>query len=106
VLAQKRQAELCVFVGRYCKDHVLGHCTDHKKRYCCYGSSLERQVREGVAKQLRYGFGSARHPNCRGLPVRVLQQVDFAKLSLDVKLPEVTTPSSDKVIESVKGLNR
>ncbi|MCD8525503.1 MAG: conjugal transfer protein TraN [Gammaproteobacteria bacterium] len=80
-LGEKKEKGLTVYVGEYCSKKVFGVCTEHKKGYCAFQSTLARIVQtDGRQKQLGISFGSGKHPNCRGLTVEELQQVDFAEV--------------------------
>jgi len=78
-LGELRQQGLAVKVGGYCAHKTLFECTEHRESYCVFQSTLSRIVQtDGRQKQLGIGFGSAKHPNCRGLTAEELSQVDFA----------------------------
>lgn len=79
-LGEMKEKGLTVYVGEYCSHKtVFGACTEHKKSYCVFQSTLSRIVQtDGRQKQLGISFGSAKHPNCRGLTAEELSQVDFA----------------------------
>ena len=73
------------------KEKALGQCLVHEKFYCCYGSVLLRDVREGVLTQLHLGFGKKTHPHCRGISLSQLQRLDFTTLHLrEAVKPPVT----------------
>lgn len=86
-LAKARQQGLCIAVGSRCTKEVLGQCVQHEKFYCCYGSMLLREVREGAKTQLNLGFGKKHHPNCQGISVQALTHLDFKKMPLTIPTP-------------------
>lgn len=79
-LGLSKQNGLTVYLGEYCSHKtVFGVCTEHKKSYCVFQSKLARIMQtDGRQKQLGIGFGSAKHPNCRGLTAEELQKIDLA----------------------------
>ncbi|WP_343118844.1 conjugal transfer protein TraN, partial [Escherichia coli] len=61
-------------VGEFCSKKVLGVCLQKKRSYCQFDSKLAQIVQQqGRNGQLRIGFGSAKHPDCRGITVDELQ---------------------------------
>jgi hypothetical protein len=81
-LAQKRQKNLCIEVGTYCAQKVLGLCIRKKRKYCCFPSKLARIIQEQGRGQLGKGFGEAEHPDCSGLTIEELSRIDFSHLNL------------------------
>lgn len=103
----KDRMGLCHYVGTYCSQKALFVCTAKRKSYCCYMSKLSRILQEQGRAQLGLGWGSARHPECRGFSVEEFQrldlgQMDFREVYADfteaVKLPdEVATSAAIQV---------
>jgi hypothetical protein len=59
----------------------LGVCLEKKRSYCQFDSKLAQIVQQqGRNGQLRIGFGSAKHPDCRGITVDELQKIQFDRL--------------------------
>lgn len=79
-LAETRQKNLCVQVGTYCDEKVLGQCVRKKTSFCCYGTKLARLIQENGRKQLKLGWGTPEKPNCNGLSSEQLSKVDFSKI--------------------------
>jgi type-F conjugative transfer system mating-pair stabilization protein TraN len=82
VLKQKRNANLCHYVGTYCSKKVLSVCTQKKSTFCCFGSKLVKAFHEQGRAQINLGWGDAKEPVCRGFTVEELQKIDFSKLDL------------------------
>ena len=82
-LGAKRDLKSCVFVGGYCYSEKLGYCIEKRDAYCCFGSPLGRILQEQLRPQLGRGWGSPKAPDCRGLSVADLQQVDWNTVNLD-----------------------
>ncbi|MEA3240097.1 MAG: conjugal transfer protein TraN, partial [Pseudomonadota bacterium] len=65
----------------YCAKKVLHTCVLKKESYCCYKSPLSRIIMEQVRPQLG-GFGSKKHPNCGGLTLQELADVNWDVIDL------------------------
>lgn len=73
--------KLTVSVGEFCSKKVLGVCLEKKRSYCQFDSKLAQIVQQqGRNGQLRISFGSAKHPDCRGITVDELQKIQFNRL--------------------------
>jgi len=81
-LGVKRELKSCHFVGSYCADKVLGSCIEKRDSYCCYSSPFARIVQEQGRPQIGQGFGSAKKPECGGLSVAVIEQLDWDQIDL------------------------
>ena len=80
-LGKAKEKLLTVYVGTYCSKKALGVCLQKKKAYCQFDSKLAQIVQQqGRNGQLRIGFGSAKHPDCRGITVDELQKIQFDRL--------------------------
>lgn len=81
-LGKAKEKKLTVYVGEYCSSKVLGVCLEKKRGYCQFDSKLARIVQEqGRRDQLGVGFGSGKSPDCRGVTVDELQQLDFGVIN-------------------------
>jgi conjugal transfer mating pair stabilization protein TraN len=99
----KDRMGLCHYVGTYCSQKVLFVCTTKRKTDCCFPSKLSRILQEQGRAQLGLGWGSARHPECRGFTVEEFQQLDLGKMDFRevyadfteaVKLPDEVATSA------------
>lgn len=101
-LGEMKEKGLTVYVGEYCSHKtVFGVCTEHKKSYCAFQSTLARIVQtDGRQKQLGIGFGSSKHPNCRGLTAEELQQVDFAYVDFSDYYTELNSNADQPSVTS------
>ncbi|EGJ4518690.1 type-F conjugative transfer system mating-pair stabilization protein TraN [Escherichia coli] len=80
-LGKAKDNKLTVSVGEFCSKKVLGVCLQKKRSYCQFDSKLAQIVQQqGRNGQLRIGFGSAKHPDCRGITVDELQKIQFDQL--------------------------
>ncbi|OJW46973.1 MAG: hypothetical protein BGO67_09760 [Alphaproteobacteria bacterium 41-28] len=82
LLSQRRKKGLCHYVGTYCSKKVLGQCVTKKSTYCCWGSKLLKVFHEQGRPQIGIGWGSPKHPLCRGFTIEEIQRIDFSKLDL------------------------
>ena len=80
IAKEKGQA---VYIGKYCSHKVLKKCTEHKKSYCLFSSRLARIIQEEGRKQLDISWGSAKHPDCRGLTIEEIQQLHFDEMNFN-----------------------
>ncbi|ECT7562163.1 conjugal transfer mating pair stabilization protein TraN [Salmonella enterica subsp. enterica serovar Cerro] len=79
----KRALKNCSYVGSYCKSKVLGACVEKREAYCCFNSPLSRIVQEQVRPQLGMDFGNAENPQCGGIPLDKIAEIDWSKVNLD-----------------------
>jgi conjugal transfer mating pair stabilization protein TraN len=82
-LAVKRELKSCHYVGSYCASDVLGVCIEKRTAYCCFASPLSRLVQEQIRPQLGMDWGRAKRPNCAGVPVDRLDEIDWSAVNLD-----------------------
>jgi len=101
-LVDKRQKNLCVYVGKQNKQ-TMGITTVVKHHYCCFGSLLNKVIQVEGRKQLGINFGSGGSTNCRGLTLAEIMQLDFDKMDFSeffqdilkrMKIPKVGDISS------------
>lgn len=79
----KRALNSCSYVGSYCKSKVLGACVEEREAYCCFNSPLSRIIQEQVRPQLGLNFGDASSPQCGGIPLERIAEIDWSKVNLD-----------------------
>ncbi|WP_420885893.1 conjugal transfer protein TraN [Candidatus Glomeribacter gigasporarum] len=56
---------------------------EKRESYCCFNSPLSRMIQEQVRPQLGMPFGDAEHPQCDGIPMERLVEVDWGRVNLD-----------------------
>ena len=81
-LGVKRQLRSCNFVGTYCATSSFFGCIEERRSFCCYNSPLSRIVTEQAMPQLGQSFGTPEAPDCSGLTVGDLQNLDWARIDL------------------------
>ncbi len=84
-LSMKRELLSTHYIGSYCKDEILGMCSEKRNAYCVFDSPLSRIMMQQIYMQPQMGlsWGSPKNPNCTGLQLEDISKVDFAKVNLD-----------------------
>lgn len=105
-IGKAKEKGLVVDVGEFCAEDVLGVCLRKKHSYCVFDSKLAQIVQaQGRGGQLGVGFGSAKHPDCRGLTIDELQRVKFDTLDFTEFYDELNSqtklPDSKKLTEKI-----
>lgn len=80
--AAKRDLRVCHSLGSYCASEFLGSCVEVRKAACCFTSPMSRILQEQIRPQLGMSWGSARNPNCDGIPLEELENVDWEQVDL------------------------
>lgn len=97
-LSARREMRVCYRVGTYTQETkgkgVMGHVgvIGQKAKllevkftsYCCFNSPLSKILNRELRQQLGLGWGSPKHPDCRGLTPEELQdpRLDWDKVDL------------------------
>lgn len=79
-LAAQKEIGACTYLGDFCSSSVLGVCIDKRQRHCCWNSPMSKMIREQLADQGIGGFGTAKNPNCNGLTLDQVQQLQTDEL--------------------------
>lgn len=87
----KRDTKNCHYVGSYCEDEKLGLCIVKHRVYCCFQSPLGRIINEQIkltqpeilAKYGRDTWGDPEHPNCGGIPLEAVAEINWDLINLD-----------------------
>lgn len=79
----QRELKNCTYVGSYCATEVLGVCIEKRESYCCYKSPLSRIIQEQARPQLGRSFGDAESPECSGLTIQDVANLDWDRINLD-----------------------
>ncbi len=77
-LAPKRDTHSCTYLGSYCADDL---CLEKRKSYCCYNTPLSRIINEQASIQLGRTYNK-KDPNCAGLSVAEMGQLDWSQIDL------------------------
>jgi len=98
--ALKRAQGICHHVGTYCSSKSVGGCTTERESYCCFNSKLARILNVAGKAQLGISFGTPQNPDCRGLTVAQLQNLDFSLIDLSEFIADIVStamPTSEAV---------
>ena len=79
-LALSRKGKLCHYIGSYCSNSNFFGCTSRKEVHCCFKSKLARIIHEQGRIQLGMDWGSTQNPNCDGITIEQLQNLDFSQI--------------------------
>lgn len=82
-LNAKRALNSCHQVGSYCKTKVLGACIEKRQTYCCFSSPLSRIIQQQIRPQLGLSWGSSKAPQCDGIPLDRLSEINWEQVNLD-----------------------
>ena len=107
LLGKAKEKHKTVKVGTKCDNEVLGVCISHSKVYCVFDNILAMIIQtQGRSGQLHIGFGSGKHPDCRGLTVQQLQSIDFDQIDFSAFYPQLkqnlNIPGAGDLIQKVK----
>ena len=61
----------------------LGSCIEKRQAYCCFSSPLSRIINEQVRNQFGENYGSAKNPQCKGIPLDQISEIDWDQINLD-----------------------
>ena len=75
---QKRAHKL----GSYCAEEVGGGCYVSERVFCVFPSILGRVMQEQIRPQLEMGWGSPKDPNCSGVTLEQLAEVNWDEVDL------------------------
>lgn len=96
-------SDYCHYLGKVCERRwrFIG-CVQRAKRFCCFNSKMAKIVQEQGRPQLQVfgtdgGWGTAKHPNCRGFTPQEFQQLDFAKIDLTEYFGDIQRNLSQKI---------
>lgn len=81
-LGAERKLQKTHYIGSYCSQDTFFGCIEEKRSFCVFNAPLPRIVQEQVRPQLGMSWGSAKSPNCEGIPVRRLDEIDWTRVDL------------------------
>jgi conjugal transfer mating pair stabilization protein TraN len=91
VFAVKKGQGLCEHMGTYCHTRFGGSCLETKESYCCFNSKLAKAVSTQGKQQLGISMGTPQNPNCQGLTIDQLNQLDFSRIDLSEFVASITS---------------
>lgn len=81
-LGADRELKKTKYIGPYCSQDTFFGCWEHTHVYCSFNAPLPRIIQEQVRPQLGMSWGTAKNPNCSGIPVKRLEEVDWSRVDL------------------------
>jgi hypothetical protein len=96
-LWQKKKLQTTVYIGKECSECLFeglaGSCTTtdwrcvaYTEKHCVYENMLGKLIQEGIrgdAHQLGLAFGTYSDPDCTGISIEQLQQLDWSKVDME-----------------------
>jgi len=106
-IGKAKAKKIVVKIGTTCAKKVLGGCIQKKEVYCQFQGKLAKIIQEqGRKGQLGISFGSAKHPDCRGVTVDELQKINFDKIDYSDFYSELESkenlPNNQQTIDQIK----
>lgn len=106
-LGKAKAKKVTVRVGERCDHKVLGVCVQKSQVYCVFQGKLARIIQEqGRRDQLGVSFGSGDNPDCRGITVPELQNINFDRINFsdfyDDLMNNQKIPDTDAMVKQVK----
>ncbi|MBK5017302.1 type-F conjugative transfer system mating-pair stabilization protein TraN [Pantoea sp. S62] len=106
-IGKAKAKKVTVFVGEKCDHAVLGVCVQKSQVYCVFGGKLSRIIQEqGRRDQLHVDFGSGDSPNCRGITVPELQNINFDLINFQDFYSDLMAnqkiPNADAMVKQAK----
>ncbi|MGO4855365.1 conjugal transfer protein TraN [Phaeovulum sp. W22_SRMD_FR3] len=81
-LMDRIQAKAAVYIGTYCAKRVLGVCLQKRRSYCTFNSQLGMVFQKEIRRLAGTGWGSVKDPNCAGLPLDEIGNLDWDQIDL------------------------
>lgn len=102
----KEQGGLVVKVGRYCRHHILGVCSEHKQTYCIFPSRIGYDVQVSGRRQLSMGYGSPKWPDCSGFTANQIGRINFDRVdfsnAVDSVKGKANIPNNSQSVNSLR----
>ncbi len=94
-LGAAKEKGVAVEVGEYCSHEILGVCLEHSQGYCTFTDLLSYDVQvQGREGQLHRGFGSGQSPDCSGLSVQDMQNINFNAIDFSNDIQQLENQSN------------
>ncbi|MCL4068142.1 conjugal transfer protein TraN [Pseudomonas sp. GX19020] len=105
-LMDRIQAKAAVYVGTYCSRKVLGVCLQKRRSYCTFNSQLGMVFQKEIRRLSGRGWGSAKSPNCIGLPLDQIESLDWDQIDLSEAfvdmMNDAAVPTTDMVTDYLR----
>lgn len=93
--AMKKDLKVCHSLGSYCASKALGSCVEVRKAGCCFNSPMSRILQEQIRPQLGMSWGTAEDPDCSGIPINRMDEIDWSAVNLDEWLAILAVTGND-----------
>jgi len=102
-LQQAKHENRAVYLGHYKPRRF----STTRYGYCVFPTKLAAIVQvEGRQNQLRVGFGSAKHPDCRGITVEEVQRINFSALNIEPLVNDLINKKDLPNSSEIEALNK
>ncbi|RWR23133.1 conjugal transfer protein TraN [Sinirhodobacter populi] len=105
-LMDRIQAKAAVYIGTYCSRRVLGVCLQKRRSYCTFNSQLGMVFQKEIRRLAGSGWGSAKSPNCAGLPLDEIETIDWGEIDLseafEDMLNDANVPTTQMVTDYLR----
>jgi hypothetical protein len=105
-LMDRIQAKAAVYIGTYCAKRVLGVCLQKRRSYCTFNSQLGMVFQKEIRRLAGTGWGSAKDPNCAGLPLDEIGNLDWDQIDLseafEDMINDANVPTTDMVTDYLR----
>lgn len=86
-LATSKEIDAVVYLGSFCGEEIdVGFdeiCIRTDRSYCAWGTTLGRVIMEQAKPQVGGGFGYKKNPDCSGLTIEQLENLDWSQIDLE-----------------------
>ena len=93
------------YIATHCAtENWFGGCAVRQRVYCVYPSKISRIIMEQARLQLGRNWGTISDPDCSGLTVEEIGQLDFSKMDLSEIMTDmnISSPNSSGLIDAIK----
>ena len=105
-LMDRIQAKAAVYIGTYCSRKVLGICLQKRRSYCTFNSQLGMVFQKEIRRLSGRGWGSAKSPNCAGLPLDQIETINWDQIDLseafEDMIGEANVPTTEMVTDYLR----
>lgn len=105
-LMDRKSAKSTHYVGSYCTRKFLGVCITRRRVYCGFNSQMGKVFQSQIRRQTGLSWGSARNPDCSGLSLDQIEEIDWEAIDLSEAfagmMNSATVPSASNVMNQLQ----
>ena len=105
-LMDRKQAKAAHYIGTYCSRRVLGVCITRRRAYCGFNSQMGKVFQSQIRIQTGLSWGTARNPDCSGLYLDQIEDIDWEAIDLSEAFVDMmnssTVPSASNVMNQLQ----